>query len=92
MTLVNDLGWTTVAIATAVAFTFMGIEGIADEIEMPFGHDEGDLPLGMYPANGASSTGLFFIDRYIDDLKEEIRYNLFGVKLHVWHANGCSAI
>lgn len=70
MTLVHDLGWATVPVVTAVAFTFMGIEGIADEIEMPFGssssldittnfhlpefflgHDERDLPLGMFPLN-----------------------------------------
>jgi putative membrane protein len=44
----NDLGWITVPLVTAVAFTFMGIEGIADEIEMPFGTDERDLPIGMY--------------------------------------------
>jgi putative membrane protein len=36
-TLVNELGWSTVPIVTVVAFTLMGIEGIADEIEMPFG-------------------------------------------------------
>jgi ion channel-forming bestrophin family protein len=35
--MVNDLGWYTIPIVTVVAFTFMGIEGIADEIEMPFG-------------------------------------------------------
>ncbi|KAG6813614.1 hypothetical protein H0H92_009231 [Tricholoma furcatifolium] len=35
-TLVNDLGWAAVPIVTVVAFTFMGIEGIAEEIEMPF--------------------------------------------------------
>ncbi|RDB24126.1 hypothetical protein Hypma_008782 [Hypsizygus marmoreus] len=58
LTLVNDLGWATVPIITVVAFTFMGIEGIADEIEMPFGTDERDLP----------------IDRYCQDLKEEIDY------------------
>ncbi|KAH9483764.1 UPF0187 protein [Psilocybe cubensis] len=58
MTLVHDLGWATVPVVTAVAFTFMGIEGIADEIEMPFGHDDRDLPL----------------DRYCQDLKEEIEY------------------
>ncbi|KAG6919993.1 hypothetical protein DXG01_013342 [Tephrocybe rancida] len=57
-TLVNDLGWATVPIVTVVAFTFMGIEGIADEIEMPFGTDDRDLP----------------IDRYCQDLKEEINY------------------
>jgi putative membrane protein len=37
LTLVNDLGWSTIPIVTVVAFTLMGIEGIADEIEMPFG-------------------------------------------------------
>ena len=36
-TLVNDLGWGMVPLVTVVAFTLMGIEGIADEIEMPFG-------------------------------------------------------
>ncbi|OJA10404.1 hypothetical protein AZE42_03537 [Rhizopogon vesiculosus] len=57
-TLVNDLGWSTIPIVTVVAFTLMGIEGIADEIEMPFGHDAHDLPL----------------DTYCDDLKEEIEF------------------
>jgi putative membrane protein len=37
LTLINDLGWSTIPIVTVVAFTLMGIEGIADEIEMPFG-------------------------------------------------------
>ena len=46
-TLVKDLGWTMVPLVTVVAFTLMGIEGIADEIEMPFGTDACDLPLGM---------------------------------------------
>ena len=45
-TLVKDLGWTMVPLVTVVAFTLMGIEGIADEIEMPFGKDKADLPLG----------------------------------------------
>ncbi len=35
-----------IPIVTLVAFTLMGIEGIADEIEMPFGMDDSDLPLG----------------------------------------------
>jgi predicted membrane chloride channel (bestrophin family) len=46
LALANDLGWATVPIVTVIAFTFMGIEGIADEIEMPFGNDDRDLPLG----------------------------------------------
>ena len=33
---------------TVVSFTLMGIEGIADEIEMPFGYDFYDLPLGVF--------------------------------------------
>jgi len=36
--MVKDLGWSTVPIVTLVAFTFMGIEGIAEQIEMPFGN------------------------------------------------------
>jgi Bestrophin, RFP-TM, chloride channel len=36
-TLVKELGWATVPVTTVVAFTFMGIEGIAEKIEMPFG-------------------------------------------------------
>ncbi|KAG5354177.1 hypothetical protein C0989_003690 [Termitomyces sp. Mn162] len=65
-TLVSDLGWTAVPIITVVAFTFMGIEGIAEEIEMPFGNDERDLPL----------------DRYCQDLKEEIEYVETSYYLH----------
>ncbi|TFK46417.1 UPF0187-domain-containing protein [Heliocybe sulcata] len=57
-TLIKELGWSMIPIVTVVAFTFMGIEGIADEIENPFGHDKSDLPL----------------DRYCSDLKEEIEY------------------
>lgn len=37
LTLINELGWSMIPIVTVVAFTLMGIEGIADEIEMPFG-------------------------------------------------------
>ena len=45
-TLVRELGWGMIPIVTVVAFTLMGIEGIAEEIEMPFGLDSLDLPLG----------------------------------------------
>lgn len=58
LTLINELGWSMVPIVTVVAFTLMGIEGIADEVEMPFGNDKHDLPL----------------DTYCDDLKEEVQY------------------
>ncbi|KAI0831798.1 UPF0187-domain-containing protein [Trametes gibbosa] len=56
--LVKELGWSMVPVVTVVAFTLMGIEGIADEIEMPFGVDKSDLPL----------------ERYCEDLKEEIEF------------------
>ena len=36
-TLVKELDWRMIPIVTVVAFTLMGIEGIANEIEMPFG-------------------------------------------------------
>ena len=35
--LVKELGWGTVPVVTVVANTLMGIETIADIIEMPFG-------------------------------------------------------
>ncbi|TBU29084.1 Bestrophin, RFP-TM, chloride channel-domain-containing protein [Dichomitus squalens] len=57
-TLVRELGWGMIPIVTVVAFTLMGIEGIAEEIEMPFGLDSADLPL----------------ERYCEDLKEEIEF------------------
>ncbi|KAI0648207.1 Bestrophin, RFP-TM, chloride channel-domain-containing protein [Trametes meyenii] len=56
--LVKELGWGMVPIVTVVAFTLMGIEGIADEIEMPFGLDQSDLPL----------------ERYCEDLREEVEF------------------
>ncbi|KAH0830517.1 Bestrophin, RFP-TM, chloride channel-domain-containing protein [Lanmaoa asiatica] len=63
LTLMNDLGWRTIPIVTVVAFTLMGIEGIADEIEMPFGeHTPGILSYLTWP------------DTYCDDLKEEVEY------------------
>ncbi|KAN0077339.1 Bestrophin, RFP-TM, chloride channel domain containing protein [Tylopilus felleus] len=58
LTLSHELGWGAIPIATVVAFTLMGIEGIADQIEMPFGYDPQDLPL----------------ETYCDDLKEEVEF------------------
>ncbi|KAG8693877.1 hypothetical protein FRC08_008835 [Ceratobasidium sp. 394] len=57
-TLIGDLGWRMIPVVTLVAYTLMGIEGIANEIEMPFGRDPSDLPL----------------DRYCDELRSEIEY------------------
>jgi len=57
-TLVADLRWFMIPVVTVVSFTLMGIEGIADEIEMPFGHDYYDLPL----------------DRLCEEVRAEIDY------------------
>lgn len=75
-TLVKELGWAMVPVVTVVAFTLMGIEGIAEEIEMPFGYDDSDLPL----------------DRYCLDLKEEVEYIINklseGGQGGNWHDDG----
>ena len=42
-TLVKELGWAMIPLVTVIAFTLMGIEGIADEIEMPFGESVLDI-------------------------------------------------
>ncbi|KAG8953968.1 hypothetical protein FRC04_000952 [Tulasnella sp. 424] len=47
-TLVSTMHWKMIPLVTLVAFTLMGIEGIADEIEMPFGRDQSDLPLERF--------------------------------------------
>jgi len=47
-TLIQDMHWRMVPLVTLVAFTLMGIEGIADAIEMPFGRGKADLPLENY--------------------------------------------
>ena len=48
-TLVNDLCWGMIPVVTVVAFTLMGIEGIADEIEMPFGRSHNEYnPFSTY--------------------------------------------
>ena len=92
----NELGWITVPLVTAVAFTFMGIEGIADEIEMPFGTDERDLPIGMFISCSTNSSTLptlvCLIDRYCEDLREEITYGHFAPTCSRIVANSCSAI
>ncbi|KAG8882550.1 hypothetical protein FRB98_003591 [Tulasnella sp. 332] len=50
--------WRMVPLVTLVAFTLMGIEGIADAIESPFGKHAADLPL----------------DRFCEALRSEVEY------------------
>ncbi|KAL7416211.1 Bestrophin, RFP-TM, chloride channel-domain-containing protein [Mrakia frigida] len=47
LVLVDDMGWLMVFVVSLVAFTLMGIEGIAAEVENPFGTDQNDLPLDL---------------------------------------------
>ena len=77
LTLVKELGWAMIPLVTVVAFTLMGIEGIADEIEMPFGLDKFDLPLGQCLCcfvSFDSKADMPYIERYCEDLKEEVEY------------------
>ncbi|KAG8930424.1 hypothetical protein FRC01_002792 [Tulasnella sp. 417] len=57
-TLVSTMHWKMIPLVTLVSFTLMGIEGIADEIEMPFGRDQSDLPL----------------ERFCSTLRSEVEY------------------
>jgi len=45
LVLVDTMKWRMIPFSTLIAFTLMGIEGIASEIESPFGYDASDLPL-----------------------------------------------
>ncbi|WWD18606.1 hypothetical protein CI109_103059 [Kwoniella shandongensis] len=47
-TLVDSMGWKMVFIMFGISMTFMGVEGIAAMIEMPFGTDPCDLNLDLY--------------------------------------------
>lgn len=42
------LGWKTIFIVATTAFTLCGVEGIAAQVEMPFGTDPSDLNLDLF--------------------------------------------
>lgn len=48
--LVESLGFLLVPFTTLIAFTLMGIESIASELEQPCGIDASDLPLDLIAA------------------------------------------
>ncbi|BGP53457.1 hypothetical protein JCM8202v2_001016 [Rhodotorula sphaerocarpa] len=48
--LVESMGFAMIPFVTLVAFTLCGIEGIATELEMPFGVDDSDLNLDLFCA------------------------------------------
>ena len=49
--LVGTIGWYTPTFAVFVAYTFMALEAIAEELEAPFGFDDNDLALEAICAN-----------------------------------------
>ncbi|RKP06959.1 Bestrophin, RFP-TM, chloride channel-domain-containing protein [Thamnocephalis sphaerospora] len=46
--LISGLGYITIPVTALVAFTFLGIKSIGEEIENPFGYDTNDLPLDEF--------------------------------------------
>ncbi|RKP23798.1 Bestrophin/UPF0187, partial [Syncephalis pseudoplumigaleata] len=46
--LAGTLGWVTIPVSALVAFVFIGIKSIGEEIENPFGYDSNDLPLDEF--------------------------------------------
>ncbi|GAA5878090.1 hypothetical protein JCM3774_006480 [Rhodotorula dairenensis] len=50
LVLVESMGFAMIPFVTLVAFTLCGIEGIATELEMPFGVDDSDLNLDLFCA------------------------------------------
>ncbi|GJJ72330.1 ion channel-forming bestrophin family protein [Entomortierella parvispora] len=57
-TFIRDLEWHTVTLMALVSFTLFGMEGIATEIQNPFGKDANDLHM----------------DEFCQDLKKEMDY------------------
>jgi putative membrane protein len=49
--------WWTIPFVTVCAFMLLGIEGIASEIEMPFGEDDSDLPQDLICAEVRNEVG-----------------------------------
>ncbi|GAA5997976.1 uncharacterized protein JCM10292_002237 [Rhodotorula paludigena] len=50
LVLVELMGFSMIPFVTVVAFTLVGIEAIASELEQPFGVDDSDLPLDLFCA------------------------------------------
>ncbi|GAA5849827.1 hypothetical protein JCM9279_002432 [Rhodotorula babjevae] len=50
LVLVELMGFAMIPFVTVISFIFVGIEGIATELEMPFGIDDSDLSLDLFCA------------------------------------------
>jgi putative membrane protein len=63
--LLINLGFATIPICAIVSFTFLGIEGIAYEIENPFGYDDNDLHLDVFCET---------LKKELDQLTEQLQF------------------
>ncbi|TDH29252.1 hypothetical protein EXU57_04075 [Segetibacter sp. 3557_3] len=70
---VDSLGWLTPVIVTFIAYTFVALEAIADEIENPFGTEPNDLALNAICRTVESSL-LEMADRPLPSFREDNRY------------------
>jgi ion channel-forming bestrophin family protein len=43
--LVDAIAWMTPIVSLVIAYSFIALDVLAGELEMPFGHEENDLPL-----------------------------------------------
>mmetsp|Transcript_11268 Transcript_11268/g.33384 ORF Transcript_11268/g.33384 Transcript_11268/m.33384 type:complete len:389 (-) Transcript_11268:102-1268(-) len=62
-TLARKFGWLTPVMAMLVAFSLLGINSVARELEMPFGNDANDLPVRRFNCLAASTTWVMLHDR-----------------------------
>lgn len=46
LVLYSYFGMGAIAVSFVVSYMLLGVEAVGTEIEMPFGHDANDLPLG----------------------------------------------
>lgn len=54
--LVNEMGWWAVPVVVLISFTLYGIDGIASQLEDPFGFDRNDIKM----------------DSIVEDIRNEI--------------------
>jgi len=72
---VDSLGWFTPLIVTFIAYTFVALEAIADEIEEPFGLESNDLALDAM-SQMIEATLLEMSGRPLPESKVQTGYNI----------------
>ncbi|KAL1918165.1 uncharacterized protein VTP21DRAFT_3431 [Calcarisporiella thermophila] len=75
-TLVHELKWAVIPVVTLIAFTLIGIDGIASEIESPFGYDPNDLK----------------IEEFVNELKGELEFLLTHCPPTPFVEEGCEVM